>query len=103
MDIKELDIKVLHIFKRLKEDEHTNLSKIMKKIFRDGGGKEYKKVLRSVNKLSKYGFIEISGDEFKVYALIDDKVDFIKMKCPDGKIVDSLFLKINEKWKGNEL
>jgi len=76
----ELDLKILEIFCRLKEDQFTTISKIskstwriMKKIFPNGREYENNKIKRRIERMANHKLFIVEGNP-KTYTLNSDKV-----------------------------
>jgi len=70
----------------------------MKKIYPKGQKREYMRIRKKILRMEKDGLFIYVPNENR-FILISDLVKLRKMKFPDRKISDALYLKINNKWE----
>lgn len=101
--IDELDIKIITKFNKLIKQEDSTSWKIMRALFPKGRGKEHNLIVGRMKKMEKMGLFIIEFNSPIRYSLISENVSFKKIKCPNNKIINSIWLNIYNKWRVMEI
>ena len=101
MIIDSTDISILKEFCKL-NGKIVPLWSLMQKIFPEGKQKEYMRIRKKIERMSRDGLFFIDEDEDNHYELDQDNVKLKKIKFPNGK-KSAILLKSCGKWEIFEL
>lgn len=113
--IDDFDIKILKEFNKLKVGNNIETEKMMKRLtnysddgetpwnimrllFPQGKTREQESVIYKLKKMHKMGLFVITKNSPLSFFMIEDNVQFKKIKFPDKNVRDAVCLKINGKW-----
>lgn len=102
MIFDDVDLLIIREFCKLKENEETTTWKIMRKIYKKGSRKEHQRVVRRIDKMSRYGIFNLGNNSKKTYTLIKDFAKYKKIKF-EGKIRNFVCINMKNKWELIEL
>lgn len=95
------DLKILKEFCKLGKNEEITSWKMMKRIFKNGGGYEDTWIRQRILKMSELGLFKIEGNP-KNYILNSDKVFYKKCTFPNRRAY-AISVFIENKWKVFEI
>lgn len=101
MILDQIDIKILTLFSKLKENEFFSTWGLMRKIFPKGRDSEHMKIKRKIESMAKIGLFTIEGKP-KIYTLDSDKVYLKKISFPNRRNL-AISLLVDGKWESFEL
>jgi len=91
-----VDLNILKLFCKLKDNEYTTTWEIMKKIYPRGGDSLHMGIKRKIARMSDYCLFNIEGKP-KTYTLNSDKVFLRKFSFPDRRCL-AISILIDDRW-----